>query len=110
MSTRRCWRSLCLTSKSIASTSLSEGSLAATPNNYDYWRHGCSSKRPKKSSWNRRPNIGDQCGKRWKGIGNRYARREQAQGGSLEPCIWRRRYPIVDDEDARGIFLTPNVW
>src|ERR1700720_2767335 len=68
MSTRRCWRSLCLTSKSIASTSLSEGSLAVTPNNYDYWQHGCSSKRPKKSSWNRRPNIGGQCGKRWKAI------------------------------------------
>ena len=55
-------------------------------------------------------NIGDQCGKCWKGIGNRYARSEQAQGGSLEPYIWRRRYPIVDDEDAREISLTPNVW
>jgi uncharacterized protein YndB with AHSA1/START domain len=28
---------------------------------------------------------------------------------SLEPCIWRRRYPIVDDEDASGISQMPNV-
>src|SRR5713226_3509641 len=110
MSTRRCWLELSLTSKSIANTSLSGGGLAATPNNCDRWRQGGSTKRPKKESWNRRPNIGNQCGKRWKDIGNRYARREKAQGGSLERRIWRRRYPIADDGDARGISPMPNAW
>ena len=61
--------------------------FSSSPNNYDRWRHGYSSKRRKKSSWNRRPNTGNQCGKRWKDIGNQYARNEKAQGGSLEPCI-----------------------
>jgi Transposase len=35
---------------------------------------------------------------------------EKAQGGSPERCIWRRRYPIADDRDARGISPTPNAW
>jgi hypothetical protein len=83
--------------------------FSSNPNNCDRWRRGCSSKRPKKSSWNRRLN-GNQCGKRWKDIGNQYARNEKAQGGSLEPCIWRRRYPIADDADARGISRMPNAW
>src|SRR5882724_4263944 len=94
----------------IAGISLSGRSLAVTQNNCERWRHGCSSKSPKKSSWNLPRNIGDQCGKRWKGIGNQFARNEKAQGESLEPCIWHRRYPIVDDADARGISLMPNAW
>src|ERR1700681_4317329 len=40
-------------------------------------------------------NIGNQCGKRWKGTGSRYARSEKAQGGGPEGCIWRRRSPIA---------------
>ena len=43
-------------------------------------------------------------------IGNRYARSAKAQGGNLERCIWRRRYPIADDGDARGISPMPNAW
>src|SRR6266700_2103791 len=35
---------------------------------------------------------------------------EKAKGGSLERCIWRRRYPIADDGDARGISPMPNAW
>src|SRR5262249_59864059 len=55
-------------------------------------------------------NIGNQCGKRWKGIGSRYARSQKAQGGSPEPCTWRRRSPMADDGDARGISPMPNGW
>src|ERR1700733_12457864 len=51
-----------LMSKSKANKRLSAGSLAATPSNCDHWLHGCSNKRPKKWSWNRRRNIGNQCG------------------------------------------------
>jgi len=52
--------------KSMASTSLSGGCSEAIPNNCARWQHGSSSKRPKKLSWNRRHNIGNHCGKRWK--------------------------------------------
>jgi hypothetical protein len=38
--------------------------FSSNPEQRDRWRHGCSSKRPKKESWNRRPNIGNPCGKR----------------------------------------------
>ena len=44
------------------------------------------------------------------GIGSRYARSAKAQGGSLERCIWRRRYPIADGGDARRISEMPNAW
>ena len=33
-----------------------------------------------------------------------------AQGGSPARCIWRRRYPIADDGDARRISAMPNAW
>ena len=36
--------------------------------------------------------------------------REKAQGGGPERCIWRRRSPIADDGDARGISRMPNAW
>src|SRR5580704_1140840 len=32
-----------------------------------------------------------------------YERSEKAQGRGPARCIWRRRYPIVDDGDARRI-------
>jgi len=47
---KRCWPYSCPTSKSKASTSLSGGCLAATLNNYDRWRHGCSRARDRRSS------------------------------------------------------------
>jgi hypothetical protein len=50
------------------------------------------------------------AGKRWNGIGSRYARSGKAQDGSRERCIWRRHNPIADDGDARGISPTPNAW
>jgi hypothetical protein len=34
---------------------------------------------------------------------------ETREGGSPERCIWRRRYPIADDRDARGISPMPNA-
>ncbi len=46
---------------------------------------------------------GAECGEHWNGIGSRSARSAKAQGGSLERCIWRRRYPIADGADARRI-------
>src|SRR6266852_2202425 len=82
--------------KSKASSSLSDGCLVATPNNCDRWRHGCSSRKSRKSSWNQRRNIGNPCGKHWNGIGSRSARSEKTHAGDRERCIWRRRCPIVD--------------
>ncbi len=69
------------------SSGLSGGGLAATPNNRDRWLHGSLSKRSRKWSWNRRPDIGNQFGKRWSGIGSRYARNGKAQAGGRERCI-----------------------
>ena len=50
------------------------------------------------------------CGKHWRGIGSQYERSEKAQGGGPARCIWRRRYPIADDGDARRISAMPNAW
>jgi len=50
------------------------------------------------------------CGKHWKGIGSQHARSEKAEGGDPAPCIWRKRYPIADDGDARTISAMPNAW
>jgi transposase len=55
--------------------------FGSTPNNCDHWPHGCSSKKSRKWSWNRRRNTGNPCGKHWKGIGSQYERSEKAQGG-----------------------------
>ena len=59
---------------------------------------------------NRRPNIGNQFGKRWSGIGSRYARNGKAHAVSRERCIWRRRSPIRGGGDAREISPMPNAW
>jgi hypothetical protein len=48
-------------------------------------------------------------GKRWNGIGSRYARSEKGQGGGRERCIWHKRSPIAGREGARGISAMPNV-
>jgi hypothetical protein len=49
-------------------------------------------------------------GKRWKGIGSRYARSEKTHAGGREHCIWPRRYPIVDGVGGRRISAMPNAW
>src|SRR5216117_1529009 len=36
--------------------------------------------------------------------------KREGPGGGPARCIWRRRYPIADDGDARGISSTPNAW
>src|SRR5213082_307428 len=84
--------------------------FGVTPNNYDRWLHGYSSKRSRKWSWNRRRNTGDRPGKRWNGTGNRRARNGKAQARSREHCIWRRRSPIAGRGGARKISEMPNVW
>jgi hypothetical protein len=57
-----------------------------------------------------RRNIGNPYGKHWKGIGSRSGRSGKEPGGGPARCIWRRRYPIAGDGDARGISSTPNAW
>src|SRR5215813_5741443 len=52
---------------------------------------------------NQPPNIGNQCGKRWKDIGSPYARSGKARAVSRERCIWPTRSPIADDGVARRI-------
>src|ERR1700758_2573162 len=101
MFTKKCWLSLCPTLKSKANANLSGGCLTATLNNCDRWLCGSSSRRAKKKSWNKRRHIGNQFGEHWYGLGSQYERSEKAQGGSPARCIWRRRYPIADDGDAR---------
>jgi hypothetical protein len=68
------------------------GKFGGNPTNCDRSLHGCSSKVPRQPSWNRRPNIGNQSGKRWKGIG-------RAPVGDPERCLWRRRSPIAGGGD-----------
>ena len=42
----------------------------------------------------------------WKPI----CQKRKGQDGSRERCNWRRRSPIADGRDARGISPMPNVW
>ena len=42
------------------------------------WPLGCSSKRSRKWSWNRRRSTGNRCGELWNGIGSRCARSGKA--------------------------------
>jgi len=51
----------------------------------------------------------NQFGKHWNDTGKRYARSGKAQAGDRERCIWRRRNPIADGGDARGISPMPNA-
>jgi hypothetical protein len=37
--------------------------FGSNPEQLRRWQHGCPSKRPRKWSWNRRPNIGNQSGR-----------------------------------------------
>ena len=42
----------------------------------------------------------------WKPI----CQKRKGQDGSRERCNWRRRSPIADGRDARGISPMPNAW
>jgi hypothetical protein len=61
-------------------------------------------------SWNRRLNIGDQCGKCWNDIGSRSARSSKALAVKRGRCIWRKQSPIAGGGDGRGTLRMPNAW
>src|SRR6516164_7343066 len=84
--------------------------LGAIPNNCARWRHGLSSKGPRKWLWNQPPNTGNQFGERWNGIGSRCARNEKVYAVSRERCIWHKRCPIAGGADGREISSMPNAW
>src|SRR5580693_4220931 len=78
--------------------------FASNPDQLRLLSNGCNSRKPRKSSWNPRRNIGGRSGKQWNGTGNRYARSGKAHTRDREPCIWDMRYPIEGGGGARGIF------
>src|ERR1051326_5883276 len=79
----------------MGNTNFSVGKWAQARVSFECWRSGWPLRRLKKTSWNRRRNIGGRDGRRWNSCGRRNAVHGRVPDRCRASCIWHRRNRIA---------------